>query len=101
MTSTADIQKHLQFIEPQSFDSQVFVKTPNTIMYTLNGAAVGDSWKRILVILNGHTEGGRFKIPHGQWRIILDGETVNMDSKRDFKGDEILVPPIAAMILVE
>ena len=101
MASTADIQKNLQFIEPLSFDSKVFVKTPNVVMYTLNGKAVGDKWKRILVILNGNTEGGRFKIPVGKWRIVADGETVNMKSKRDFKGDEIIVPPISAMILVE
>ncbi len=101
MSNTADIQKHLQFIEPQSFDSKVFVKTPNIIMYTLDGKAVGDKWHRILVILNGNTEGGRFKIPTGKWRIIADGETVNLKSKRDFKGDEIIVPAIGAMILVE
>ena len=101
MATTADIQKHLQFIEPLSFDSKIFVKTPNVIMYTLDGKAVGDKWRRILVILNGNTEGGRFKIPKGKWRIVADGETVNPKSKRDFKGDEIIVPPIAAMILVE
>ena len=101
MATTADIQKNLQFIEPLSFDSKVFVKTPNVVMYTLNGKAVGDKWGRILVILNGNTEGGRFKIPVGKWRIVADGETVNLKSKRDFKGDEIIVPPISAMILVE
>ncbi len=101
MTNTADIQKHLQFIEPLSFDSKVFVKTPNVIMYSLDGKAVGDKWHRILVILNGNTEGGRFKIPAGKWRIILDGDNIDRESKRDFKGDEIIVPPIGAMILVE
>jgi pullulanase len=101
MATTADIQKNLQFIEPQGFDSKVFVKMPNVIMYTLDGKAVGDKWSRILVILNGNTEGGRFKIPAGKWRIVLDGEKVDRESKRDFKGDEIIVPPIGAMILVE
>jgi pullulanase len=101
MATTAEIQKNLQFIEPLSFDSKIFVKTPNVVMYTLDGKAVGDKWHRILVILNGNTEGGRFKIPAGKWRIIADGETVDMKSKRDFKGDEITVPPISAMILVE
>ncbi len=101
MTNTADIQKHLQFIEPLCFDSKVFVKSPNTIMYTLDGKAVGDKWERILVILNANTEGGRFKIPEGKWRIVLDGEKVNMKSTRDFKGTEVIVPPIGAMILVE
>ena len=70
MTNTGDIQKHLQFIEPLSFDSKIFVKTPNVIMYSLDGKAVGDKWARIIVILNGNTEGGRFKIPKGKWRLI-------------------------------
>lgn len=101
MTNTADIQKNLQFIKPLSFDSKIFVETPNVIMYTLDGKAVGDKWKRILVILNGNTEGGRFKIPAGKWRIVLDGDKVDLKSKRDFKGDEVIVPLIGAMILVE
>ena len=71
------------------------------LIYTLDGKAVGDKWQRILVILNGNTEGGRFKIPKGKWRIVGDGETINVKSKRDFKGDEIIVPPVSAMILVE
>ncbi|MBL7818286.1 MAG: type I pullulanase [Saprospiraceae bacterium] len=101
MATTAEIQKHLQFIKPLSFDSKVFVETPNVIMYTLDGKAVGDKWQRILVILNGHTEGGRFKIPAGKWRIVVDGDKVDLKSKRDFKGDEIIVQPISATILVE
>ena len=101
MATTAEIQKNLQFVDALSFDSKIFVKSPNTIMYTLDGKAVGDKWQRILVILNGNTEGGRFKIPKGKWRIVGDGETINMKSKRDFKGDEIIVPPVSAMILVE
>ena len=70
MATTDLIQKNLTFVEPKAYDGSAWYTSENTVMYTLNGAAVGDSWKRILVIYNGNTEGSRFQIPSvGQtWR---------------------------------
>lgn len=92
MTTAADIQKNLLF-----FDDV----TEGVIAYTLDGAAVGDSWKRIVVIHNGNKTAQRIKIPIGKWRIVLDGDTVDEKSKRDFQGSVVTVGGISTLILVE
>jgi pullulanase len=101
MATTDLIQKNLNFIEPKAFDGSMWFKSENTVMYTLNGAAVGDSWKRILVIYNANTEGGRFKIPTGNWRVVMDGEKVLEEKASKIVYGETIVPAISAVILAE
>ncbi len=101
MGTTALIQQNLAFIEPKAYDGATWFKSPNTIMYSLNGAAVGDNFKRILVIYNANTEGGRFQIPSGNWRIVMDGEAVINEKARKIVTNETIVPAISAMVLAE
>ena len=101
MATTDLIQKNLVFIEPKAYDGSAWYTSENTVMYTLNGAAVGDSWKRILVIYNGNTEGSRFQIPSGNWRIVMNGEGVMASKSQKTVTTETIVPPITAMILAE
>ena len=95
------IQKNLVFVEPKAYDGAAWFSSANTIMYTLNGAAVGDSWKRILVIYNANTEGGRFQIPAGNWKIVMDGTQVVSEKARKTVTAETIVPAISALILAE
>jgi pullulanase len=92
MPSTELIQKNLQFLPFQ---------TPNVVQYTLNGAAVGDTWKKILVIFNGNKVATTIEIPKGKWRVILDGNEVKSTNKTILKTETLQVPAISAMILVE
>jgi pullulanase len=92
MSSTTLIQQNLQFLPWQ---------TPNVIQYTLNGAAVGDTWKRIWVVLNGNKNTAQVPMPQGKWRMVLDGNTVNEKNKKILSSNSLTVPPISAMILVE
>lgn len=101
MTTTELIQKNLHFIEPKAFDGSAWFTSENTIIYTLNGAAVGDTWKRILVIYNGNTEGGRFKIPTSNWRVVMNGEAVLAKKSTKVVYGETIVPAISAVILAE
>lgn len=58
---TADlVREHLQFL-PQH-DSLL-------VAYRLNGAAVGDTWKDILVVANGHDYPMAFALPEGKWKV--------------------------------
>jgi pullulanase len=92
MPSTELIQKNLQFLPWQ---------TPNVVQYTLNGAAVGDTWKKILVVMNGNKTATSIKIPSGNWRVVLDGNMVNENNKTTLKTENLDVPAISVMILVE
>jgi pullulanase len=49
-----------------------FYKSPTgTVVYTINGKAVGDTWKKILIIYNGNTEISRADLPKGQWEVYI------------------------------
>jgi pullulanase len=92
MTSTAQIQENLQFLTST---------TEGVIAYVLNGKAVGDKWKRIVVLLNGNKTMQNVSFPAGKWKVIVDGETVFTKKFKDFKGSTYNVPPISAVILAE
>ena len=92
MATTADIVKNLEFL-PQYVEG--------VVAYTLNGKAVGDKWKKIIVLFNGTKEVKTIEIPKGKWKIVLDGESVSEKGLKDFKGSQVVVPAIGARILVE
>ncbi len=48
-------------------------KSPEgTIVYTINGAAAGDSWRKILVAFNGSNSAKEIKLPPGSWGTAVD-----------------------------
>lgn len=92
MTSTAAIQNNLQFLDTES---------ELLIAYTINGAAVGDSWKRIVVVLNGADESQLIDLPKGDWNTIVDAGKINLEGLRTATGGQMRVARNAALILVE
>ena len=92
LPSTEKIAANLQFLSPN---------TEGVIAYTLNGKAVGDKWKNIVVIFNANKKMVTVDVPKGKWKIVLDGENINEKKPRDFNGSQYNVPPIGAVILVE
>ena len=59
---------HLNFIED----------TPETLVaYQLKDHANGDTWKNILVVLNGAAEEAELVLPTGEWKIAANGVTIN------------------------
>lgn len=59
MTSTADIQQHLQFLPSPA----------NTVEYELTNHANGDAWSNIVVIYNPGPA-ATFSLPVGQWNVV-------------------------------
>lgn len=41
------------------------------IVYTINGTAVGDSWKKIIVLLNGNALSSTIELPTGSWKTAI------------------------------
>ena len=68
MPSTKMIQEHLHFIE---------IEDPLLIAYQLTDNANGDTWKDILIILNGDKTDKEIQLPEGTWMLASDGNTVN------------------------
>jgi hypothetical protein len=62
MATTASIAANLRFINNQPGD---------VIGYTLNGAAVNDSWKTIQVWFNGNSTPQKIKIEGSGWKTAV------------------------------
>ncbi len=93
MPTNAMIQENLQFVD---------TKQANLVAYMLNGAAVGDKWKRIFVVYNGNKDNRKISLPKGNWNLVLHGE--NIDQKGFLKqiGEkEVEIYGTSAMIWVE
>ena len=62
MKTGNEIATHIQFIENLS---------DGIVAYHINGAAVGDSWKNIFVILNGSGKERHIPLSKGTWTISI------------------------------
>jgi pullulanase len=62
MTTAHDIANHLQFDD---------TAPAGTVIYTLDGKAVGDSWKKIYVAFNGTGNDLELSLPPGEWQEVL------------------------------
>ena len=90
MPSTKMIQQHLKFIETLD---------PLLIQYTINDHANKDSWKDILVLLNGDNADKSISLPKGEWTLAVDGNKVNEKGIRKITTAEITLPGTTAYVL--
>ncbi len=86
------IRENIEFID---FENE------NILAYTINGEAVGDSWKRILLIFNGNKVGKRVDIPKGNWKTICQNYKIRLDGMGRNNGTSANLLPYSAYILVE
>lgn len=91
MTKTADIRAHLRFMD---------FKKPLLVGYTLDGAAVGDTWKQIAVVFNGSDKPQKVALPNGSWTIVADNGQINLEGLRTADA-KTMVAPHSALIVVE
>ncbi len=89
MPSTKMIQQHLQFSDTED---------PLLIAYTIEDYANNDSWKDILVLLNGNKTPKDVKLPDGTWSLVVDGKTVDEKGIQQHVST-ISVPATTAYIL--
>ncbi|MEY3059936.1 MAG: type pullulanase [Bacteroidota bacterium] len=79
------------------FDEQ----TPKGVVaYEINGAAVGDSWKKIRVIYNGSAEVKQLNPGDGSWKVFVSSNT--MQTAKSNAGsiqNTVVLQPYSATIL--
>ena len=90
MPSTKMIQSNLKFIE--TGDAGI-------IAYQLSNNANGDSWKNIIVVLNGNPSAKTIKIPAGKWKLVADESKIDEKGIKDVSAGDISVPGTAAYVL--
>ncbi len=91
MTTQNDIATNLKFLQTKD----------NLITYQINGASVGDSWKKIIVILNGNQSNQTIQIPRGNWKYVVKDGKVNQTSNEKFSGGRLTINAIEMVVMVE
>jgi pullulanase len=89
MTSTKMVQDHLAFINTD--DSLL-------LAYQINNHANGDSWKDILVLINGNSIEKNVDLPTGNWTLAVDGLHVNEKGIKKITT-KITIPSTTAFVL--
>lgn len=90
MGTTDKVIKNLRFLP---------VKGNNVIAYKLNGEAVGDSWKEIIVVLNSNKKATKVEVPQGEYTVVVRDGQVYESGSMPFKGHLLLVPAQSALIM--
>jgi pullulanase len=71
----------------------------NVVAYTLNGAALGDGWKKVFVALNGNTSATSVKLPAGNWKVFIQGNDIAKDAGK--RTGDLSLPASSAAILYQ
>ncbi|MFY7651422.1 MAG: type I pullulanase [Chitinophagaceae bacterium] len=87
MEKGEDIAKHIVFDE----------NLPNSLIaYNINGAAVGDSWKKIKVVLNGSAKVATLGLSGSGWK-----KAIQSSLKSSYSGNQVKLAPYSAIILYQ
>ena len=65
MTTAEQVRQNLSFYKPAP---------DGTVVYTINGAALQDNWKKIWISFNGSNEEKKLNLPDGKWKTGIDTE---------------------------
>ena len=85
MTTAAQVGQNIHF------DEQL---PAGTIAYTINGAAVNDSWKKVWIAFNGTGKQQAFTLPEGKW-----AQAMQQSSRPGSYSGSIDVEKYSAVIL--
>lgn len=92
MTTTAEIEENLTFIEDVP---------ENVVAYTIENKPNGECADAICVIYNANREAATVTIPEGEWQVCIKGNQAGTEVLETVKGGEISVEPISALVLVK
>ncbi len=92
LRTAEEVRRNLRFYEEQGLKVG-----PPTIAYTLDGAAAGDSWKKITVLINPARKPVRMALPPGKHDLVFDG--AGLAARPVTHKGQILVPPITLLVL--
>jgi pullulanase len=92
MTTTAAMKANIKF----------FKGTDTLIAYSINGRAVGDKAKTIVVIHNADSAGATFTLPNaGSWNILAKGSQIGTKVLQVLKSGKVVVPGQSTMVITQ
>ena len=79
-----------------------FLDMPEKIVaYRVNGAAVNDSWRNIIVILNASRADTEITIPEGNYTIVCCDGVINENGLGNLQGSKVIVDAQSSLIIHE
>lgn len=76
-----------------------FPSQPCLVGFMIQGKPVGDSWGRVIVILNGNRESREVEIPEGRWTVACCDGIIDEAGMGEMDGGKVTVDPQSALIL--
>ena len=77
-----------------------FLNTPECVVaWELNGKAVGDSWEKIIVVLNSNRTAREINIPKGRYTVVCRNILIDENGIDTIEDDKVSVPAQSALIL--
>lgn len=91
LTSSEQIRTYLNFCTQYKI---------GVVAYCIDGASVGDSWSKIIMIFNGNAEQVSIPLPEGKFLVKANEHGINNDGTVEATGS-VEVEPISMKILVQ
>jgi pullulanase len=77
-----------------------FLEAPSCVIaFTLNGAAVGDTWKEIVCVMNSNKTPQQVNVPEGLYTVVCHDGMVCADGLGKMHGGKVTVAPQSALII--
>ena len=77
-----------------------FLNAPECVVaWELNGKAVGDSWEKIIVVLNSNRTAREINIPKGRYTVVCRNILIDENGIDTIEDDKVSVPAQSALIL--
>ncbi|MCQ2146968.1 MAG: type I pullulanase [Bacteroidales bacterium] len=92
MGSADAVRKNIHFLD---------VDDTCQVAFSIDGAAAGDSWKKIIVAFNGSLKKTMtLELPKGSYNVICKDGEIDMLGLSTFIGESVKIAPTSAVILV-
>jgi pullulanase len=90
MTRSADIRRHLRFLDPPC---------PGVVAFAIEGHANGDPTARIAVVYNASAKPCDVLLPAHGWEVLVEGRRAGIRALRRFRGDTIRVAALSCAVV--
>lgn len=100
MTESSDINKNLAFFGTDETFGALQLPKKRMVGYVINNHANKDEAGAICVLFNANKTAQTVSIPDGEWDVVVNKDTVNVEGIDHLTGNQVLMQPIETVILI-
>ena len=90
MTNASKIKKNIEFFADVP---------PNCIAFKIKKGKTIDTWNETLILLNPNKSVSEFKIPAGNWNVVVNDQKSGLETIDIIKINTVKVNPISALVM--